>query len=130
MKAPPRRPTKRRLSPRMVRLALILALVALGVRAGLASATFMTPGGAILGWSDRPVVHCALCGVAVPTARPNQPAPAPLTPASYAALLTKHLSLDDERPIKPTRLAPRQDVGQEQQRRIMLVEVRHRRPGQ
>ena len=96
MKAPPRRPTKRRLSPRMVRLALILALVALGVRAGLASATFMTPGGAILGWSDRPVVHCALCGVAVPTARPNQPAPAPLTPASYAALLTKHLSLDDE----------------------------------
>jgi beta-N-acetylhexosaminidase len=80
----------------MVRLALILGLVALGVRAGLASATFMSPGGAILGWSDRPVVHCALCGVAVPTARPNQPTPAPLTPASYAALLTKHLSLDDE----------------------------------
>lgn len=96
MKPPPRRPTKLHLSPRMVRLALILGLVALGVRAGLASATFMSPGGAILGWSDRTVVHCALCGVAVPTARPNQTTPSPLTPASYAALLTKHLSLDDE----------------------------------
>jgi len=57
MKPPLHRPTKVRLSPRMVRLALILGLVALGVRAGLASATFMSPGGAILGWSDRPVVH-------------------------------------------------------------------------
>jgi beta-N-acetylhexosaminidase len=78
----------------MIRLALVTGLVVLGVRAGLASATFMVPGGAILGWSDRPILHCTLCGVSVPTAQPNQNDP--LTPESYAALLTRHLSLDDE----------------------------------
>lgn len=96
MSLSPRRPLITRLNPRlrprMMRLALVVGLIALGVRAGLASAAFMAPGGAILGWSDLPTVRCALCGV--PTERPNQTHP--LTPESYAALLTQHLSLDDE----------------------------------
>lgn len=96
MSAPPRPPMMPRISPRVMRLTLVAALVLLGVRAGLASATFMTPGGAILGWSVLPKVHCAFCDVRVPTpSQPNQ-TPAPLTPEAYAALLTQHLSLDDE----------------------------------
>jgi beta-N-acetylhexosaminidase len=96
----PRRPTiprpnprpNPRLSPRMMRLALVVGLVVLGVRAGLASVAFMAPGGVILGWSNLPTVRCVLCGV--PTVPPNQANP--LTPESYAAMLTQHLSLDDK----------------------------------
>jgi beta-N-acetylhexosaminidase len=89
MKAAPR------LSPRIMRLALMAGLVLLGVRAGLASSAFMTPGGTVLGWSDQPETRCAVCNVPVPTAMPDQTA-TPLNAESYAALLTQHLSLDDE----------------------------------
>lgn len=86
----------RRRNPRLVWIALVAALALLGVRAGLASVAFMTPGGAILGWSSLPKAHCTLCDVRVPTAQPNQAHPRPLTPQQYAVLLTQKLSLDDK----------------------------------
>lgn len=82
---------------RLVRLALVAALTLLGVRAALASATFMAPGGAIVGWSQAPKAHCAFCNVHVPQAQTGQAhRQPPLTPETYAALLTRQLSLDDE----------------------------------
>ncbi len=76
----------------LVRVALLLGLLALGVRAGFASAAFMAPGGAILGWSQLPQARCTLCHPPQVRTTPGQV----LTPTSYAALLTQHLSLNDE----------------------------------
>jgi beta-N-acetylhexosaminidase len=83
------RPPNRRWLPR---LALLLFLVILGVRAGLASTALMVPGGAIVGWSQVPQARCVLCQVSrsVPTSTTHT-----LTPADYAALLTQHLTLDE-----------------------------------
>jgi beta-N-acetylhexosaminidase len=73
-------------------LGLALGLVSLAVRAAYASAGFMAPGGAILGWTSQPVAQCSLCHVVVPTPT----GPRPLTPEQYAALLLPHLTLDQE----------------------------------
>src|SRR5690349_14873332 len=48
------------------RLALMAALCLLGVRAGVASLAFMTPGGDVVGWSRLPVVHHLTPVVSVP----------------------------------------------------------------
>ena len=89
-------PTTPRTRPRLVRLALLAGLLLLGARAALASATFMAPGGAILGWSDLPVVRCTFCHLPTATAQANQTPAPPLTAEAYAAQLTQQLSLDDE----------------------------------
>ena len=86
---PQTRGQSRRLPPWVTRMALALGLVLLGVRAGLASAQFMLPGGIIVGWSNPPQVVCTLCGL-VPT--PTQHI---LTPKEYATFLAQHMSLDD-----------------------------------
>jgi beta-N-acetylhexosaminidase len=70
-----------------LRVVLVVALCVLGVRAGLASLAFMSPGGEIVGWSRLPVVHHL-----VPDTNLTQQ----LTPDEYAALLVSHLSLDDK----------------------------------
>jgi beta-N-acetylhexosaminidase len=74
--------------PKYLRIALLLTLLIIGVHAGLNSAAFMAPGGAIIGWSQNPPSHCTLCHL--PQSLPNTH----LTPASYAMLLTQHLTLD------------------------------------
>jgi beta-N-acetylhexosaminidase len=76
-----------------VRLALVVGLILLAVRAGMASAAFMAPGGAIVGWTHPPATRCVLCQVTVPTLGPQQHQ---LTPNEYAADLVQHLTLDDE----------------------------------
>ncbi len=82
----------------LARLALALGLVLLGVRATFASVSFMAPGGDIVGWSRLPAVRCALCNVAVPRQAQAKSGTQQQswTPTAYAALLTQHLSLDDE----------------------------------
>lgn len=75
--------------PGRLRLALMLLLIVIGIHAGLNSATFMAPGGAIIGWSQNAQSHCTLCHL--PQSLPNTT----LTPASYAAFLTQHLTLDE-----------------------------------
>lgn len=79
----------------LVRAGLVLGLVVLAIRAGLASAPFMAPGGAIFGWSRVPQARCTLCNVPLPqsTATTQQH---PWTPQEYAALLTQHMGLDDQ----------------------------------
>jgi beta-N-acetylhexosaminidase len=91
--APPAAKT-RRLQTWALRLALVATVLAIGIRAQLASAAFMLPGGDILGWSRLPTTRCTLCNVRVPT--PSTAHAQALTPAQYAALLTQHLSLSDE----------------------------------
>lgn len=80
----------------LVRLGLALGLLVLGVRAGLASAPFMAPGGDIVGWSRLPPARCVLCNVAVPPQTATGPTHHTLTPEDYAALLLQHMALDDE----------------------------------
>jgi beta-N-acetylhexosaminidase len=82
----------------LVRTILLALLVAATVRAGLASATFMAPGGDILGWTRIPQTQCALCHAPTPTADtiPGVATPAPLTPDEYAAELVQYLTLDEE----------------------------------
>ncbi|HLW02053.1 MAG TPA: glycoside hydrolase family 3 N-terminal domain-containing protein [Ktedonobacterales bacterium] len=77
--------------PWVMRIALLLGLIVLGVRAGIASAAFMAPGGDILGWSRLPVVQCVLCHLPQPTTTQK-----PLTPEQYAAALLPHLTLDQK----------------------------------
>jgi beta-N-acetylhexosaminidase len=84
--------SRRQLPRWLLRLAVAAGLALLGVRAGLASATFMAPGGAIIGWSRLPSTRCAFCGVAHVAAELKHP----LTAPEYAAILTQHMSLDDE----------------------------------
>ncbi len=96
MNTTPPPPTTPHGRPRLVRLALLAGLLLLGTRAALASATFMAPGGAILGWSDLPVVRCTFCHVPTRIAQANQTPAPPLTAEAYAAQLTQQLSLDDE----------------------------------
>jgi beta-N-acetylhexosaminidase len=84
----PRRAARRWLA----RLALLLILGMLAARAGLASAGFMLPGGAIIGWSQITQTNCVLCHA--PKSVTN-PAGHLLTPADYAALLTQRLTLDE-----------------------------------
>jgi beta-N-acetylhexosaminidase len=83
------RPLARRWLPR---LALLLLLIILGVRAGLDSTALMSPGGAIVGWSQVPQARCLPCQLSqtVPTSTAH-----PLTPPEYAALLTQRLTLDE-----------------------------------
>ncbi|HEY7356501.1 MAG TPA: glycoside hydrolase family 3 N-terminal domain-containing protein [Ktedonobacterales bacterium] len=90
----PKRKQKRGRAARrwLARLALLLILGMLAVRAGLASASFMLPGGAIIGWSQITQANCVLCRA--PRLVPN-PGGHPLTPAEYAALLTQRLTLDE-----------------------------------
>ncbi len=80
--------------PWLLRVALVLGVIALAVRAGFASVAFMLPGGSILGWSQLPQAHCVLCHLPQPTgtAQANHP----LTPSQYAALLVQQLTLDQE----------------------------------
>ncbi len=97
--AAPRRRASRRAgrfqaAPWLVRLALLLGLTALGVRAGYASATFMQPGGSILGWSKLPTAHCAICHLPQPTT--TRQSSQPLTPDQYAATLLPQLTLDEK----------------------------------
>lgn len=80
--------------PWLVRLALLLGLAVLGVRAGYASAAFMTPGGSILGWSRLPVTHCAICHLPKPTT--TQSSDQHLTPDQYAAMLLPQLTLNEK----------------------------------
>ena len=88
--------TSRRVPPWLARLALVAAVLAVALRAGLASASFMAPGGDIAGWSRLPVAHCALCAPSNTAGHAAQPAHAqPPTPAEYAATLADRLSLDD-----------------------------------
>jgi beta-N-acetylhexosaminidase len=80
-------------SPIWLRYALaILGLALLAARAGLASAILMAPGGEILGWSQVPVAHCALCQLP-PTVTGKVGS---FTPQQYAALLVQRLSLDQQ----------------------------------
>ncbi|HEU5199593.1 MAG TPA: glycoside hydrolase family 3 protein, partial [Ktedonobacterales bacterium] len=81
-------------APWLVRLALLLGLTALGVRAGYASAAFMQPGGSILGWSKLPTARCAICHLPQPTT--TQHTSQPLTPDQYAATLLPQLTLDEK----------------------------------
>ncbi|HEY7983104.1 MAG TPA: glycoside hydrolase family 3 N-terminal domain-containing protein, partial [Ktedonobacterales bacterium] len=69
------------------RVALVIALGALGLRAGMASLAFMAPGGDIVGWSRLPVVHHLT---------PAKNLPQQLTPEQYAAALASQMSLDDK----------------------------------
>lgn len=79
----------------LVRLGLVVGLLVLALRAGLASAPFMAPGGDIFGWSRLPPAHCTLCNVRLPqSTTANQQRV--WTPAEYAALLTQYMTLDDE----------------------------------
>ncbi len=92
-------------SPWLRRVALVVALALLALRAGIASAAFMAPGGGIIGWSVVP--H---------TTSPFQVTPPvtqqhPLTPSEYAALLVGQLNLD-------------QELGQ-----MMIVQLRGINPG-
>lgn len=87
-----RPPATQRPHPLLIRLTLIVGLVLLGVRAAIASATFMAPGGAILGWSTQQTATCTLCNVTIPKATPGHS----LTPEEYAGILTSRLSLDQE----------------------------------
>ncbi len=106
-KRPPKRPPKHhpmrwhvQTPGWLVRACLLALLAAATVRAGLASATFMAPGGSILGWSRIPQTHCALCNIPLPTPSATTtpdatPAPPP-TPDEYARTLVQHLTLDQE----------------------------------
>ena len=80
--------------PWLARLALLLGLAVLGVRAGYASAAFMAPGGAILGWSRLPIAHCSICHL--PKQTTTQSSEKPLTPDQYAAMLLPQLTLDEK----------------------------------
>lgn len=84
---------------------LVVGLVLLALRAGLASANFMAPGGGIIGWSH--------VSNAKSPFTPVTPAPTEhqLTASEYAAILTQQLSLD-------------QEIGQ-----MLFVEIRGRDPG-
>ena len=81
-------------APWLVRLALLLGLTALGVRAGYASAAFMQPGGSILGWSRLPTTRCVICHLPQPTT--TRQSSQPLTPDQYAATLLPQLTLDEK----------------------------------
>ena len=86
----------RRVPPWLARVALVVAVLAVALRAGLASASFMAPGGDIAGWSRLPVARCSLCQPSTTAGHAAQPAQArPPTPAEYAATLADRLSLDD-----------------------------------
>ncbi len=100
----PRRASRRRRARRihlpvwLAQVTLLALLVAATLRAGLASATFMAPGGGILGWTSIPQTHCAVCDVPVPTVITASGAPEPVqvTPDEYADLLLQRLTLDQE----------------------------------
>ncbi len=79
--------------PWVVRVALLVGLVALAVRAANASATFMEPGGYILGWSQLPSAHCVLCHLPQPTRKPGDQ---PITPEEYASLILPQMTLDEK----------------------------------
>jgi beta-glucosidase-like glycosyl hydrolase len=85
-----RRTTRFPVSPWVMRLALVLGLVILGVRAASASQTFMEAGGYIIGWSRLPVTHCVVCRVPQPTGQ------VPLTAEQYAHLLVSKMTLDEK----------------------------------
>jgi beta-N-acetylhexosaminidase len=73
----------------------VLGLTLLAVRAGLASTSFMAPGGEILGWSQVPGVHCMLCQLS-PTVNAQSTKRHDLTLAQYAGLLVQRLPLDQQ----------------------------------
>jgi beta-glucosidase-like glycosyl hydrolase len=83
-----RRPRPRWLTGMLLSVALIL----IGVRAGVASTAFILPGGEIPGWSKLPPTVCKLC---LPTLTTG-PGQQPLTQSQYATLLTQNMSLDDK----------------------------------
>jgi beta-N-acetylhexosaminidase len=89
----PQRPTRKRsrvINRKFARLAVLCLLLLLVIRAGLTSATFMAPGGFILGWSQVSQTQCVLCQVPAAPSRAGHP----LTASDYAAFLTEHLTLD------------------------------------
>ncbi len=73
----------------------LLGLTLLAVRAGLASASLMAPGGEILGWSRVPMAHCTLCQVP-PTVAAQNGGKHGLTPMQYAGVLVQRLPLDQQ----------------------------------
>lgn len=75
----------------LLRVGIVLGLMLLGVRAGLASAAFMSPGGDIVGWSQLPVARCIVCGLPPQVAQQHQ-----LTATEYATYLVQHMQLSDE----------------------------------
>lgn len=74
------------------RVALALGVLLLGVRAASASASFMQPGGGIIGWSVLPPAPPPLVILPPPTTSAQHQ----LTPSEYALWLAQHMSLDDE----------------------------------
>ena len=87
--------------PWVMRVALLVGLIVLGVRAGIASAAFMEPGGDILGWSQLPVGSMRALPSAAANGKPNNQ----LTPEQYAATLLPQLNpgskagADDDRTV-------------------------------
>lgn len=72
--------------------ALLAGVLLFGLRAAIGSLSLMGPGGAILGWTSLPSKSCTICTPPAATVSTNKP----LTPAAYAAVLVKRLSLDQE----------------------------------
>ncbi|HEX9067907.1 MAG TPA: glycoside hydrolase family 3 N-terminal domain-containing protein [Ktedonobacterales bacterium] len=88
---PPLRATPARtLKAWQTRVLFLAALLALVGRAALASATFMNPGGEIIGWSKPIAKTCSLCVATLPVTTKQ------LTPEEYAATIVSHMSLNDQ----------------------------------
>ena len=73
----------------LVRGAVLVGILLFGLRAGLESLPFMTPPGNIVGWTRLPTVSCSVCKTHISVQNHT------LTPAEYAAILVKQLSLSD-----------------------------------
>lgn len=75
----------------IMRLLVAATLVALGLRADVYSLAFMSPGGAIVGWTTPPQAQNPFTNVPPVTSSTHI-----WTPPEYAAYLTQHMSLDAE----------------------------------
>src|SRR5215469_13506550 len=75
-----------------MRGALLAGILLFGLRAAIGSLALMAPGGAILGWTSLPSTSCTICTPPAGAVSTNKP----LTPAAYAAVLVKRLSLQQE----------------------------------
>jgi beta-N-acetylhexosaminidase len=71
-----------------MRMALVAVLIVLGLRANLNSLAFVSPGGAIIGWTNPPKPDNPFANLPTPSTTKVW------TPESYAAYLTEHMTLD------------------------------------